>query len=391
MTANRIIGTLCRGHGGADVANITNIMANCGFLYGAPLRKDGVDSSLFDPGSAWSIPMYSCASTTKSVIKTVSFRFNGTKDDLSSLEVVSLKDQTYGNEDSKPLWGVENTTMTFQDGNPLWGIVSKDSEKKLNLTTIRKETLYLPGQEGPIGFRNTPGADFASIALDMAYSTGFDTSNTAMDTVVDYSGRSNLAMYKKWQELCRTPSTSAKILNLIWTDIAANMVVGTKSLGAQEGAGKRKRDTTSTLRTPPVVNYDRRVKYKYPYGLPAFLALVLFAATSASTLFFMCFSGAGISTIRTYLQHTSTGRILVSHASAKPSETTMYRGHSPVPHDDTYTNAPTDVWAKGVGQQKFTLGAEGWMKNVDQPDGYDNKGGLVARYAPVPYAPNGQG
>jgi hypothetical protein len=325
--------------------------------------------------------MYSCATAAKATIKTVSFRYNGTDDDLSGLKVVSIVDKTYPNEESKPLWAVENSDMYLKDGSPLWGIISKDNEKKLNLSTIKKESLYLPGGNPTIGAQNTPGADFAAIALDMTYETGF-SSLSATSALIDYSGQSNLAMYKKWQELSKDPGTSAKILNLIWTDIAANMVVGTKGLQPHDNAKMKRDGAASDFKTPPVVNYTRRVQYKYIYGIPAFLALALFIAAVLATLFFSLFSGASLSTMRTILQHTSAGRFLTSQGGQ--STHTSYGGHTPTSHDDGYTNAPTAVWKQGAGKQLFTLGAEGWTKNVQHVPGYENKGGATVVYAPVP-------
>jgi hypothetical protein len=317
--------------------------------------------------------MYSCMSTAKATIKTVSFRFNGTEDDLAGLEVVSLKDKTYPNDESKPLWGVENTSMYLKDGGPLWGLISKDMEKVLNITTVRKESLYLPGSDPILGTENNPGADFAATALGMAYGRVTDSAGA-----VDYSGKANLAMYKKWQELSKTPETSAKILNLIWTDIAANMVVGTKGLHPHESS-KRKRDgtTSRTSKTPHVINYTRRVKYKYVYGIPAFLTLVLFAAATLLTIFFAIFSGAKPSTMRTFLQHTSAGRFLTSQSHVGQSSQSSLIGYGEQTaslHDDRYSDSPTSVWLKGSGQQRFTLGAEGWMKNVQAATGFEVKG-----------------
>lgn len=378
---------LCRGQGGGDLANITNVAAQCGFLYGAPLRKDDANSSIFDPGSSWSLPLYTCTSSVKALIKTVKFRFNGTRDDLSALEILSISEKTYASEELKPLWGVEQTSMMLADGGPLWGLVSKDGETKLNISTVRKEHLYLPGRDPLLSTRNIPGADFAAIALDMAYDGDGSSLAAGTNPIVDYTGRLNLAMYKKWQELSKTPETSAKILNLIWTDIAANLVVGTKSLQPNSNP-KQKRDTgtTSNKQTPPVIQYTRRVKYKYAYGIPAFVALVLIAAAAGSTFFFVLFAGARPAVVRSILQHTSAGRLLTAHAHAGRdglTTPTSYRGHSPNPAE-TYSNAPTDVWAKGSGQQNFTLGAEGWMKSVQHVPGYEQKGGASTSYTPVP-------
>ena len=110
---------VCAGSGGNDLANITNMAGKCGLLYGTPRRQDGSASLLFEPGSAWTLPMYSCMSVVKASIKTVSFRFNGTND-LAGLTVESIEDKTYPNEESKPLWAVENSDMPLKHGSPLW-------------------------------------------------------------------------------------------------------------------------------------------------------------------------------------------------------------------------------------------------------------------------------
>jgi hypothetical protein len=100
--------------------------------------------------------------------------------------VVEVKDKEYPNEESKPLWAVENTTMFLSDGGPLWGLVDEEAAKnRPNITTLRKEHLYLPGRDSSIGFSNMPGKDFAGAALDMAYSS----SSTAR---IDYSGQCKL-------------------------------------------------------------------------------------------------------------------------------------------------------------------------------------------------------
>jgi hypothetical protein len=117
----------------------------------------------------------------------------------------------------------------------MWGIVTEEKAKSLNLSTLRKEPLYLPGRGPNIGSRNLPVADFASAALNMVYTMSDSLSASPMD----YSGKVNLAMFRKWQELSRSAATSSKILNLIWTDIAANMVVGTKGLHTSEDARRK--------------------------------------------------------------------------------------------------------------------------------------------------------
>ncbi|KAF1978859.1 hypothetical protein BU23DRAFT_497820, partial [Bimuria novae-zelandiae CBS 107.79] len=54
-----LVRLLCKGAGGQDYDNITNMVASCGLLYGAPRRCDGSASLSFDPGSSWTLPMFS--------------------------------------------------------------------------------------------------------------------------------------------------------------------------------------------------------------------------------------------------------------------------------------------------------------------------------------------
>ena len=286
------------------------MVGSCGLLYGTPRRQDGSASLLFNPGSIWTLPMYSCMSVIKASIKTVSFHFNGTND-LSGLTVLSIEDKKYLNDESKSLWVVENSDMPLKHGNPLWGLSTPEAAEQFNLSTLRKEALYLPGSVGKVSgslasHENLPGADFAAAALGATCETGQPSS---LNGRPDYSGQSNPALYRLWQEYARTAPTSAKILNLIWTDLVANLVLGTKGIDL---VTNRKRDEAalSGLKTPEVTSYTRRVKYKYAYGIPAFLALILTAMSAIVTMYFTTCGHAKLSTMRTFLQHTSAGKLL---------------------------------------------------------------------------------
>ncbi|KAF3038671.1 hypothetical protein E8E12_007331 [Didymella heteroderae] len=374
---------VCAGSGDGDLANITNMVGKCGLLYGTPRRQDGSASLLFEPSSAWTLPMYSCMSVVKASIKTVSFLLNGT-DGLSGITIQSIEEKKYLNEESRPLWAVENSDMPLAHGNPLWGIVAPEVAARLNVSTVRKDELYLPGYAGKTFYlgshENLPSADFAAQALGSAYQTGQTTSTS------DYSGSNNLALFRLWQEYSRTAPTSAKILNLIWTDLAANLVLGTKGLHF-EPTGSRKRDATAVpeSKMPKVTSYTRRVKYKYVYGIPAFFALALTTMSALATTYFTIFGHARPSTMRAFLQHTSAGRLL----SAQSNHTnwvarTDYRGHASPEQEPVDASEPTKDWISGNGKEEFTLSSEGWTRNM-QPHGpgYD-KAGTTASYAPVP-------
>lgn len=386
IVTNTNLELVCAGSGGSDLANITNMVGKCGLLYGTPRRQDGSASLLFEPGSAWTLPMYSCMSVVKASIKTVSFRSNGT-DDLSGLTVESIEDKFYPDEESKPLWAVENSEMPLKHGSPLWGVVTPEAATQLNLSTVRKDSLYLPGYAGVVtgmtSHENLPGADFAAQALGTAYQTGQSSSMTGS---FDYSGQANLALYRLWQEYSRTAPTSAKIINLIWTDLAANLVLGTRGLQA-DVMEKRKRDEilSSDLQMPQVTSYTRRVKYKYAYGVPAFLALALTILSALATAFFTIFGHAEPSTMRTFLHHTSAGRLLSAQNThnGHPSHP-GYEGCVTPEQEIRDPCIPTKQWVKGGGKDKFTLSADGWTKDVQLHGPRYDKAGTTASYAPLP-------
>lgn len=75
------------------------------------------------------MPIYSCITVSQALLRTVSFRFNGTND-LSGLTGVDIADKVYSGEETMPLWGVENigntTGMTLHDVKPIWDLISPD-------------------------------------------------------------------------------------------------------------------------------------------------------------------------------------------------------------------------------------------------------------------------
>ncbi|KAL1976220.1 hypothetical protein VTN31DRAFT_2502 [Thermomyces dupontii] len=169
------IGPLCSETNYNDVANLDNFAAACGLVYGTPKRADGKQSSpgVSEPGSDWSVPLYSCIMTAKATIKRVTFRFNGT-DDLSGIKITEINNKVYPDEGSKPLWGVERSEKRLVDVDPLWGLISSPYQGNISLYILRQESLYLPGREGSLftplgGYEYLPGADFYSKGLTTVF------------------------------------------------------------------------------------------------------------------------------------------------------------------------------------------------------------------------------
>jgi hypothetical protein len=118
-------------------------------MHGIPQRTDGGDGLTFESGSRWTQKIYSCASTVRATIKTVSFNYNGTDNSLKNLAVTNISDKTYEDEKDLPLWGVENTGNTYNEDeiSLIWGLVSDAYENHANVSTIRQSSLYLPGYD----------------------------------------------------------------------------------------------------------------------------------------------------------------------------------------------------------------------------------------------------
>ncbi|KAH6666926.1 hypothetical protein B0J14DRAFT_192364 [Halenospora varia] len=303
------IGVLCSGAGNADFANITNILVSCGLIHGVPQRQDAGSSMVFDSGSKWSQPLYSCASAVKATVKTVSFTYNGTTDSLKNLNITHIQNKVYKDEASKPLWGVEDTGNAYRIGQlPLiWGLISPKYENHPNVSSVRQESLYLPGLGaygdflGRLSSRNMPGSDFYSGAIGEAYSV------TATNMgALDYSGDGNMAMWVRWQNLTKSVSTAAIIPNLIWTDYAAAAVVGTKGvLGPGNAANKN-------LVALPVTPTTMQIRYHYAFGIPAFLTGFLLILSIIACLIVICFGRGSVGRLKVHLHQTSPGRILTT-------------------------------------------------------------------------------
>ncbi|PGH13524.1 hypothetical protein AJ80_06274 [Polytolypa hystricis UAMH7299] len=345
------IETICQGAGGLDYANITNIGVVCGVVYGAPRREDGSTSLVFEEGTRWSIPIYTCASAARAVIKTVEFRFNGTNG-LKSLTALDIRDKIYGGDGDMPLWGVENTTAQLDDVQPIWGLVADRYKGRSDISVLQKESLWLPGRLGQIrsvaaSWMNLPAMNFHLGAFSAAY--GLDD---IVSDVLDYSGATNMAVFSKWQDLSKNATTASRIMDMIWTDVAANAVMGNrgwvqdpepKTLAKRDDAvnqqSQKGQPQDGQVVQVPVTAFSRRVKYRIHFAIPAFIVLAL-ALVIATLVLLLCMCGrARPSTMKKYLFHTAPGRIMAAFA---------YPGQ-------VHAEAHTSKWNKQVGAKRVTI------------------------------------
>jgi hypothetical protein len=302
--------------------------------------------------------MYSCISVMRANIKTVSFLFNNT-DSLAGLSVLDIQPKQYASKSDMPIWGVEDTLDAQEAVNALWGIVSSDHVGATNLSTVQSEDLYLPGiTTAPLfslDFQNLPSNDVPGEVLG----------NLAMLSnpgpgMLDYTGMTNFAMFRRWQNLSASAETMGHVLDLISTDLLANALVGTKSLLVPSNGGSLQKGAASTPSTFPVTQYQRKIKYHLPYAVPAILTLALLLAALLGTCCVVVFGRTSARKMRRYLNATSAGRIMTART-----------GMSSVEEKQRSTSA----WIDTDGRKRITAG-NGTYSQIDL-HGNDEGGKLL--------------
>ncbi|KAL2810044.1 hypothetical protein BJX63DRAFT_444927 [Aspergillus granulosus] len=327
--------TTCGGTSYASPANINSSLVACGLVMGAATRTDGGNNLIIDPRTPWKLPLYSCATAIKAVVKSVQLQYNGTG--FNALTVQSLKPKEYTAPAATPVWGVEDVyDNTIDSAPPMWGIVGPNMTnlqpiiEKFNITTLASDRLYLPGYMDQFypGLRglgsvptttsqNLPGVEFYNQALQMAYTV----SVLGYEPEADYSGGDSHALYAKWQRLSKTAEGAASIINLIWTDVATNAVVGTRGWGlsaiaASQGIPstleKRAEDSgsVSSGANVPITVYGSHIRYRIPFAVPAFVTLGITALLLGLLTVLLIMRRTGIRRLKIFLESTSVGRVL---------------------------------------------------------------------------------
>lgn len=332
---------MCAGNGNGDMANISNIAVACGLMYGAAVPVDSEAASLvFEPWSWWRQPIYSCATASKASLKTVRFRWNATlgpEAGLKRLQVLEMKDKTYQAQSDEPYWAVENLHRQLRYMYPLWGMTSTEMAVRLkgneHIDIIQSPHLYLPGlagqsyalSQGYASSDNLPAGTVFPQLVSSAYTIG-----DGLELGSVYSGATSMALFSKWQALSRSPETAALIPNLVWTDYAANALIGTRStlsdnrlpnniqpplhetLETRSDDGLTGRRTTPE-RSPaiPVSLYRSGVSYHWQFAIPGIVTMALLCLLLViSTGLLLAGRLAGLQAVKQLLYMTSSGRLL---------------------------------------------------------------------------------
>ncbi|KAF6835364.1 hypothetical protein CMUS01_05815 [Colletotrichum musicola] len=340
--------TICSGAGARDFANISNIYVGCGLLRGPPRRTDGndPDSALFENHSKWSSPLYSCATAMRAVVKTVSFTVNGT-DGLNSLSVDSIKPKEYASPDDHPLWALEDSGLAMDGISPIWGIISPEYASRPNISTVKQPAFHLPGYSSsllrsslqpPLGVMryNLAGSDFPSEVMRTLFASGLATGVLGVEWPFDLAGAASMTILRRWQTLARDPRSAADIIKLLWTDVAASAVVGTKGALGPGNAGAA--DEAVPIEIRP---YGRRIKYRYAFGLPAFLLLLVMGCVAGVLIVSAVLGSSTVGVLRRRMRELTVGRVLT---------TFLY----PESGDMSMTSA---AWSRANGDKAVRLGA----------------------------------
>ncbi|OQV11208.1 hypothetical protein CLAIMM_15077 [Cladophialophora immunda] len=394
----------CNGVNSFSKSNMSNVGVACGLIYGVPRLANGNTELVYEPGARLSMPLISCASAVKVSVQTFNFRFNGTSG-LRSLHVDSIDPQS---PSSRPLyWGIENNSdldLTITDAIPLWGLVSSDTRESSALSVVKSPHLYLTAYMnafttglGSTGTDNMPGLNFPTNALASVYNGDVFDSSTGYG---DYSGKNSFAMYAQWQKLSATTNGTARIVNLIYTDVLANGLVGTKSWlpasdaipGTTDGSTstqKRKRAASSTATAEssspttaqvPVQVFTRKIRYHWVYGIPAYMGVFLTGIVGFMTLVLLCLGRASPSKMRTYLNATSPG---ISEALG----TRCWRKEGPhrkatwVPHASQPLLYPEKLFA--YGSSPGATNNHGFEPETDVAPLIDQKTGVGIQMTPM--------
>ena len=309
-------GVRCSGYSDDDNSTSSKAYSKCGYLYGSPQPSQPGQSYRYDLGSDWDQTLYTCASAVKASVMEVTFEINGTES-LAALQVVDIQPKQYTNS-TMPLWGVEKVDgneFMIEDIYLAWGLISEAYADHPNLTTYRQPSIYLPAAKRGTALNHlydsfAAGSAFTA-AWESVYTQAAALTGLGIGYIPSYSGETNYGLTLKWRELSKTPEGAARILNLIWTDLAAFSVIGTRTgFENDDSIGNLTvPQSTTSLGTRAVHRLRRNIVYTdIFYAIPAVVVGGTFALGLLAALLMACFQRDSWRTLNHYMNHTSMGR-----------------------------------------------------------------------------------
>lgn len=306
-----------------EVVKYVNSNVKCSYFLGMPQRANGGSSLEEELGEKWRTPLNICAGAVKASIKKVTFMANGSSFDNIYVTSVIPKDYT---SSQLPLWAMENFHSPLSIGatkSAIWGIVDPSLDATPGYNFTRSATFYLPSAY-PL-YQNEP--DPSQVYSDnlAAAIAPFNTLDGVMKgTLIEneyspympsYRGTNNLALRSRWESLSGTADGAARVLALVWTDVFANIVVGTRSRAAE-----MRPDGVEYEAVPGLVSvFERRVAYDVRFAVPAVLLAALWVVVVVGAGWSAVVHGSTPGRMKRLLNDTSLGRVIVESESVELS------------------------------------------------------------------------
>lgn len=257
-----------------------------------------------------------CATGIRASIKTVDFRYNGTGAKLENLEALNIKDKSYPDAKSEPLWAAEHSYDKVMRFDPLWGIVDDRYESlgyKDGFYTLRAAKLWLPTSPFlTTNFGETGGYDSLAAVSGFLKRLG-NLYYSGLSSTPDYTGQFDFTMLERFQRLSSNETAASSIPSLILTDGLAAGLVGTKtsisSKYVQFPASLAVDDIAQGNPRARVLVYKRVVKYDLRYAIPGFITLGLLLIALIWSLAILITSRSVLKQLQNTYNQTSAGRL----------------------------------------------------------------------------------
>jgi hypothetical protein len=335
--------TACDGYSGGELMNISRIHVACALFLGPPLRTDGGENNVYDPGSTWVQSLHTCASMTRASIQTFTFSI-GSFSDSSTANL----NATRHFDRPTVLWAMEKRNEIILESIPLWGRIDEQyfGGDLSSFWTLQSDQFLLPATSASVTSRQLPEG-----SPQNAHSTIWLWVNAPMivdatPSLTDYTGSTDFGVKTKFQNLVleNGPTIGAEtILKLMWTDMLSNQLVGTTN-----------NDTLSVSLNLHSLNYDFR------FAIPGYMLVLIWLPVFLTAIFLLASGKLKWIYLKDVYNHLSIGRV-VTNSSALRVKPTLASDPSPSDkRSEGYTRENRD-WAKNFGltQVQMVLGHKG--------------------------------
>lgn len=169
------------------------------------------------------------------------------------------------------------------------------------------------------------------------------------DSVTLHDGSMNQQLISKWRDLTSTSGNIQRIPKLIWTDLAANLFVGTRSVGTSFPNAKMQ-----------VEMFERKITYNYVYAIPALICWTIWIASAVISIILL-FSKNGrsrlsLSCIKQLVNQLSAGRSLTATDNPIPEGRAVGMGTKKWVSEIGKTNV--DLFKMKEEQEELRLSSE---------------------------------